>query len=101
MQQNAILCVLDKILNSMRRGATLDLVLNNKEKLVGSVKLKGSLGSCGHEMVEFKILRAARRAYSKLTTLEFRRANFGLFRHLVGRVPWHIDVREEEPKKAG
>ena len=39
-------------------------------------------------MVGFKILRAVRGAHSKLTTLEFRRADFGLFRDLLGRVPW-------------
>ncbi|KAF1441782.1 hypothetical protein FQV07_0011647, partial [Pygoscelis papua] len=38
-----------------RRGAVLDLVLTNKEGLVGNVKLKGSLGCSDHEMVEFKI----------------------------------------------
>ncbi|GAB0210021.1 mitochondrial enolase superfamily member 1 [Grus japonensis] len=71
-----------------RRGAMLDLVLTNKEGLVGGVKLKGSLGCSDHEMVEFRILRAARRAHSKLTTLDFRRADFGLFRDLLGRIPW-------------
>ncbi|GAB0208651.1 hypothetical protein GRJ2_003330800 [Grus japonensis] len=71
-----------------RRGAMLDLVLANKEGLVGDVKLKGSLGCSDHEMVEFKILRAVRRAHSKLTTLDFRRADFGLFRDLLGRIPW-------------
>ncbi|GAB0208807.1 mitochondrial enolase superfamily member 1 [Grus japonensis] len=71
-----------------RRGAMLDLVLTNKEGLVGNVKLKGSLGCSDHKMVEFKILRAVRRALSKLTTLDFRRAGFGLFRDLLGRIPW-------------
>ncbi|GAB0186348.1 mitochondrial enolase superfamily member 1 [Grus japonensis] len=71
-----------------RRGAMLDLILTNKEGLVGDVKLKGSLGCCDHEMVEFRILRAARRAHSKLITLAFRRAGFGLFRDLLGRIPW-------------
>ncbi|GAB0179197.1 hypothetical protein GRJ2_000385000 [Grus japonensis] len=71
-----------------RRGAMLDLVLTNKEELVGDMKLKGSLGCSDHKMVKFKILRAARRARSKLTTLDFRRADFGLFRDLLGRVPW-------------
>jgi len=37
-----------------------------------------------HEMVEFKILRAGRRVKSKLTTLDFRRADFGLFKDLLG-----------------
>ncbi|GAB0202575.1 mitochondrial enolase superfamily member 1 [Grus japonensis] len=71
-----------------RRGAMLDLVLTNKEGLVGDVKLKGSLGCSDHEMVEFRILRAARRVCSKLTTLDLRRADFGLFRDLLGRIPW-------------
>ncbi|GAB0204721.1 hypothetical protein GRJ2_002937700 [Grus japonensis] len=71
-----------------RRGAMLDLVLTNKEGLVGNVKLKGSLGCSDHDMVEFKILRAARRVHSKLTTPDFKRADFGLFRDLLGRVPW-------------
>ena len=39
-------------------------------------------------MVEFKILRAVRRAHSRLATLDFRRTDFGLFRDLLGRVPW-------------
>ncbi|GAB0193347.1 nucleoside diphosphate kinase 6 [Grus japonensis] len=65
----------------------LDLVLTNKEGLVGDVKLKGSLGCRDHETVEFKILRAVRRAHSKLTALDFRRADFGLFRDLLGRLP--------------
>ncbi|GAB0195030.1 mitochondrial enolase superfamily member 1 [Grus japonensis] len=39
-------------------------------------------------MVEFRILKAARRAHSKLTTLDLRRADFGLFRDLLGRIPW-------------
>ncbi|GAB0186589.1 hypothetical protein GRJ2_001124200 [Grus japonensis] len=71
-----------------RRGATLDLVLTNKEGLVGNMKLKGSLGCSDHEMVEFKIHKAVRRAHSKFITLNFRRADFGLFRDLLGRIPW-------------
>ncbi|GAB0183842.1 hypothetical protein GRJ2_000849500 [Grus japonensis] len=71
----------------MRRGAMLDLVLTNKEGLVGNVKLKGSRGCSDHEIMKFKILRAVRRVHSKLTTLEFRRADFSLFRDLLGRVP--------------
>ncbi|GAB0177853.1 hypothetical protein GRJ2_000250600 [Grus japonensis] len=86
-------CVDDNFLfqvieESMRKGAMLDLVLTNKKGLVGDVKLKGSLGCSDHEMVEFRILRAAKKVHSKLTTLDFRRAGFGLFRDLLGRKPW-------------
>ncbi|PKU35602.1 dtw domain-containing protein 2 [Limosa lapponica baueri] len=61
-----------------RRGAMLDLVLTNKEALVGNMKLKGSLSCSDHEMVEFKFLRAVRRVHSKLTTLDFRRPDWPL-----------------------
>ncbi|GAB0187691.1 hypothetical protein GRJ2_001234400 [Grus japonensis] len=86
-------CVDDNLLlqvteEPMRGGAMLDLVLTNKEGLVGDVKLKGSLGCSDHEMVEFRILRAARRACSKLNTLDFSKADFGLFRDLLDRIPW-------------
>lgn len=51
------------------------------------MKLKGSLSCSDLEMVEFKILRAVRRAYKKLITLDFRRADLCLFRDLLGRIP--------------
>ncbi|GAB0210101.1 mitochondrial enolase superfamily member 1 [Grus japonensis] len=47
-----------------------------------------TIGCSDHEKVEFKILRIVRRAHSKVTTLDFRRADFGLLRDLLGRVPW-------------
>lgn len=65
----------------------LDLVLSNKEGLMGNVNLQGSLGSQDHEMVEFEILRAVRRVHNKLATLDFWRADFGPFRDLFGTIP--------------
>ena len=53
----------------------LHFVLTDKEGLVGNVKLKGSLGYSDHEMVEFRILRAARRKQSKLTTPDFSKTD--------------------------
>ncbi|GAB0181373.1 hypothetical protein GRJ2_000602600 [Grus japonensis] len=84
--------LLQVIEEPLRRGAMLDLVLTNKEGLVGNVKLKGSHGCSDHEMVEFEILRAVRRVHSKLTALDFRGADFALFRDLLGRVPWEVEV---------
>jgi len=55
---------------------------------VGNVKLKGSLGCCDREMEEFQLLRSARRVHSILITLDFRRAESGLSRYLLGRVSW-------------
>ena len=73
-----------------------DLVLTNKEGLVGNAKLKGSLRGSDHKTVEFKILRAPRRL---LTTLDFRRADFGLFRDLLGRVPWDKALEGREAQE--
>lgn len=49
------------------------------------MRLKGSLGYSDYEKME--ILRAVRRAHSKMTALDFRRADFELFRDLISRVP--------------
>ncbi|GAB0190586.1 mitochondrial enolase superfamily member 1 [Grus japonensis] len=72
----------------MRKGVLLDLVLTNKEGLVEDLKVGGSLGCSDHEMVEFRILCGRSRAVNRITTLDFRRANFGLFKDLLGRIPW-------------
>jgi len=52
------------------------------------VKVGGSLGSSDHEMVEFRMLRGGSRPISRITTLDFRRADFGLFKDLLGGIPW-------------
>ncbi|GAB0184054.1 hypothetical protein GRJ2_000870700 [Grus japonensis] len=62
--------LLQVIEEPMRRGAMLDLILTNKEGLVGDVKLKGSLGCSDHKMVEFRILRAVRRAQAHYPGLQ-------------------------------
>ena len=72
----------------MRQDLLLDLILTNKEGLVEDVRAAGSLGSSDHEMVDFRILRGRSRATSQVTTLDFKRANFGLFKDLLGGIPW-------------
>ncbi|KAF4790119.1 hypothetical protein TURU_144241 [Turdus rufiventris] len=59
----------------MRRDAVLGLLLTKREGLVTNVKLRGSLDCGDHEMMKFKIIRAASMAVSKLPTLDFRRAD--------------------------
>lgn len=49
------------------------------------MKAKGRLGCGDHEVVEFRIPRV-RRAKSKLTTLNFRRAGSDIYNSLLGRV---------------
>jgi len=71
-----------------RKGALLDLVLTNKEGLAENVKVGDRLGCSDHEMVNFRILTGGSRAISRIKTLDFRRANFGLFKELLGGIPW-------------
>ena len=47
------------------------------------MKAEGSLGCSDHEIVVFRILRGGRRAKNKIKTLDFRRANYGLFKDLL------------------
>jgi len=68
--------------------ALLDLVLTNKEGLVEDVKGGGRLGCSDHEKVEFRILCGGRRAISRIKTLDFKRANFGPFKDLLGGILW-------------
>jgi len=47
------------------------------------VKAEGSLGCSDHEIVEFRILHGGSGSVSRIATLVFRRANYGLFKDLL------------------
>lgn len=64
----------------------LDVVLANKEGLVGDVKSGDNLCCSAHEMAEVRIQHRRSRAV-KITDLDIRRPNFGLFKGLLGRTP--------------
>lgn len=66
-----------------REDALQDLLLTEKEELIGDVKVKGSHGCSHHKMVEFKILRDVSKVNSRITALDFRRKTFGLFKDLL------------------
>lgn len=63
--------LLQVIEEPMRRGTLLDCSH-------ATWNVEGSRGYSGQEM-EFKTLRIVKRVYSKLTTLAFNEADFGLF----------------------
>lgn len=48
---------------------------------------RGSLGCSGHKVVEFRMV-CERCWASRVTTLDFLRDNFGLFKELLGEIPW-------------
>lgn len=58
---------------STRRGDMLDLVPTNKEELVRNAVLQGTVSD--NKMVEIKILKAVRRARSKITGPDIRSAD--------------------------
>jgi len=45
-------------------------------------------GCHDHEVVEFRISCGQNRIPSRITTLDFRKANCGLFKQLLGEIPW-------------
>ncbi|PKU43807.1 hypothetical protein llap_5873 [Limosa lapponica baueri] len=77
-----------------RESALLDLLLVNREELVGEVKVGGHLGHSDHETIEFSILGETRRGVTKTATLDFRRANFDLFRRLLDKIPWEPALKD-------
>ncbi|PKU32032.1 rna-directed dna polymerase from mobile element jockey-like [Limosa lapponica baueri] len=91
-------CVGDNFLTQLvreltREGARLNLLFGTREGFVGDVTIGGCLGHSDHEMIEFLIVREVRRGVSRTATLDFRRADFGLFRSLVDRVPWEAVLK--------
>ncbi|KAJ7428451.1 hypothetical protein WISP_01229 [Willisornis vidua] len=78
-----------------RGGGLLDLLFTNREGLVGDVVVRGCLGHSDHETIEFSILRDARRAINKPSTLDFQRADFGLFRRLIQSIAWKTTLENK------
>ena len=64
------------------------MLVENREGLVRDVMVGGCLGHSDCEIVKFKIFSVIRKKDSRVATLDFRRANFNLFRELFNRVPW-------------
>lgn len=57
------------------------------------MRVKSSLFCTKHGTVKFKILRGVSNTYSRITTLDFPRADFGLFRDLLGRIPYETALK--------
>ncbi|CAM5130792.1 unnamed protein product [Natator depressus] len=87
---NFLVQVLDE---PTRGGAFLDLLLTNREELVGKAKVDGNLGGSDHEMVEFRILTQGRKVSSRIRTLDFRKADFDSLRERMGRIPWGTNMK--------
>ncbi|RMC16129.1 hypothetical protein DUI87_08341 [Hirundo rustica rustica] len=93
-------CMEDNFLSQLvgeptRGRSMLDLLFANRGGLVGDVVVGGRLGQSDHEIIEFSIFGEIRRNNSKTLTLDFQRADFGLFRRLKQRVPWEAALKNK------
>ncbi|RMC20151.1 hypothetical protein DUI87_00997 [Hirundo rustica rustica] len=87
---------LSQLVGEPTRGRTmLDLLFANRDGLVGDVVVGGRLGQSDHEIIEFSIFGEIRRNTNKILTLDFWRADFGLFRRLIQRVPWEAALKNK------
>ncbi|RMC03233.1 hypothetical protein DUI87_20427 [Hirundo rustica rustica] len=75
---------LSQLVSEPTRGAMmLDLLFANRDGLVGDMVVGGHLRHSDHEIIEFSIFGEIRRNISKTFTLDFQRADFGLFRRHI------------------
>lgn len=66
----------------------MDLIFTEKEGLIRDMKVKSNLGCSDHEIVEFKILKGMERGKKPRSQPWTSGEQTGLFRDLLGRVPW-------------
>lgn len=77
---------LNFLIDSPARGDVIwDLMVQHE--LIGDVKTGGSLGCCDHTLVDIAVLCDTDQAKSKVRTMNFKKANFQLFKELVSRTP--------------
>lgn len=87
---------MSQLVSEPTRGGTMfDLLFASRDGLVGDVVVGGHLGHSDNEIIEFSIFCEIRRTISKTFTLDFWRANFGLFRRLIQRVPWEAALKNK------
>ena len=63
-------------------------MLTNANELIGDIRFGHCLGCSDCAIVEFTLSSYMRQSKSKIRKLNFRKANFQLFRELVNRTPW-------------
>lgn len=86
--------------DSTPRGEALtDLLPTNT--LIEDVKTGGSLSCSGHALVEFTILRDIGQVKNRVRALNFRKANFQLFKELMDGAPGKLPSGTKELNRTG
>lgn len=68
----------------------LDMMLTNAHENITNIKTRSSLGYNNHALVEFVI------SWQRVRTLNFRIANFKLFKKLFYEISWETVLRDKE-----
>jgi len=89
------------VIDSPTRGnVILNRMVTNAHELIGDIETGGSLGCSDHAQVEFTVLRETSQAKGKVRTLNFRKANFQLFKELVYGTPGKLPLGKREQNRA-
>ena len=91
-------CIEDKFLGQVidgptRGGTTMDVLLTSVNELIDDIRIGGCLGCSDHAVVEFTLQRDMRQVKSKARKLNFRKANFQLFKELIKKTPGKLSSR--------
>jgi len=78
----------------------LDLLLTNASELSSDIRTTGCLGCSNHAVVEFTPLRGIRQAKNKIRMLNFRKANFQLFRETVNEGPEESVLKDKGAERS-
>jgi len=80
---------LSQVVGSPTKGnVILDLLLTSANELIVDIRIGDCPGCSDHAMVEVMLQRDMGQVKSKIKKLNFRKANFQLFRELVNKMPW-------------
>merc|ERR1739838_1178110 len=65
------------------KGNILDLVLSSHDSLVTEVSMEGKIGSCDHEMIQFRIIVKENRTRDTTSFRDFGRADWPKMREMI------------------
>ena len=94
---NFLVQVLDR---PTRSEALLGLLLTNAVEITEGVKVGGSLGCSDNALVKFMISRNVGLAKSGVRILNFRRANFKLFKELLAKIPCDAVLKDKDVEES-
>jgi len=70
-------------------------LFSSASELITDIRIEGCLVCRERAVAEFKLLRDTKQAKSKIRMLNFREANFQLFRESANRSPWQLVFKDQ------